>query len=326
MATADPRDLRALIARGDALAARGDARSAVTFYRTALRAAQAAGIVPSELLPDLERIQAISQAQARAYDAHLSNGLAAAGYTRVSSSERFTLSLDLMAGRKQLYFQEPRFYLFPGLPQIEYAARDTLPWLSGVESAAPRIRAELDALLTDPDLFKPYVESRDNRPNGDQAGMLDNPDWSAIFLWKDGVEQAAAAARCPETLKALASVPLCRIPGRTPSILFSKLAAGARIPPHNGMVNVRLICHLPLITPPGCRLRVGNTVREWRDGEAWAFDDTIEHEARNDSDRDRIILIFDVWKNDLTEEERNLVTAMFQAIDAYGQPVATWGV
>jgi len=301
-------------------------RSGVTFYRTALRAAQAAGTVPPELLADLKRVHGISQAQAQAYDAHLADNLARAGYSAATASDRFTLSLDLMAGRKQLYFQEPKFYLFPGLPQIEFASRDDLPWLTAIEAAAPRIRSELDGLLAEPDLFKPYVEPRDNRPNGDQAGMLDNPDWSAIFLWKDGVEQKDVAARCPETLKALASAPLCRIPGRTPSILFSKLAAGAKIPPHNGMVNIRLICHLPLVTPPGCRLRVGNTVREWRDGEAWAFDDTIEHEARNDSDGDRIILIFDVWKDDLTEEERGLITAMFQAIDAYGQPTATWGV
>ncbi|PZO00540.1 MAG: hypothetical protein DCF28_11395 [Alphaproteobacteria bacterium] len=230
-----------------------------------------------------------------------------------------------MAGRKRPYFQEPRFYLFPGLPQIEYAARRDQPWLDAVEAAAPAIRAELQALLAEPDLFRPYVESREDRPNGDQAGMLDNPDWSAIFLWKDGIEQPEIAARCPATLQALALVPLCRIPGRTPSILFSKLAAGARIPPHNGMINTRLICHLPLITPPGCRLRVGNSVREWQDGVAWAFDDTIEHEARNDSDQDRVILIFDVWKDEITPEERSLITAMFGAIDAYA-PSQAWGV
>jgi aspartyl/asparaginyl beta-hydroxylase (cupin superfamily) len=48
-------------------------------------------------------------------------------------------------------------------------------------------------------------------------------------------------------------------------------------------------------------------------GEAWAFDDTIEHEAWNDADQLRVILIFDVWNPLLTEAERDLVTAMMLA-------------
>lgn len=302
-----------------------DGRAATAFYRRALQMARELGRVDAELVEPLKRVNAAIQTQTSAYEAHLQARLNAAGFDPGQSSERFSLSLDLMAGRKRPYFQEPRFYLFPGLPQIEYADRAQMTWLDAVEAAAPAIRAELEALLAEPALFRPYVESREDRPNGDQAGMLDNPDWSAIFLWKDGIEQPEIAARCPETLKALASVPLCRIPGRTPSILFSKLAAGARIPPHNGMINTRLICHLPLITPPGCRLRVGNAVREWQDGIAWAFDDTIEHEARNDSDQHRVILIFDVWKDEITPEERGLITAMFGAIDAYA-PSQAWGV
>lgn len=305
--------------------ANDDGRAATAFYRRALQLARELGRVDAELVEPLKRANAAIQTQTAAYEAHLQARLTAAGFDPGQSSERFSLSLDLMAGRKRPYFQEPRFYLLPGLPQIEYADRKHMAWLDAVEAAAPAIRAELQALLAEPALFRPYVESREDRPNGDQAGMLDNPDWSAIFLWKDGIEQPDIAARCPETLKALASVPLCRIPGRTPSILFSKLAAGARIPPHNGMINTRLICHLPLITPPGCRLRVGNAVREWQDGIAWAFDDTIEHEARNDSDQDRVILIFDVWKDEITPEERGLITAMFGAIDAYA-PSQAWGV
>ena len=119
---------------------------------------------------------------------------------------------------------------------------------------------------------------------------------------------------------------MCRVPGRTPSILFSRLKAGARIPPHHGLINTRLICHLPLIAPPGSRFRVGNDVREWKEGQAWAFDDTIEHEAMNDSGKDRTILIFDVWKPEMTDEEKSLVSAMFQAIDGYGNGGKPWGV
>ncbi len=322
----DPRDLRALIAKGDALAGLGDDRGAASFYSSALRAAgDGKGLTP-EVITDLRRAQVAVQAQAQRFEAHLTTSLAGAGFDAATSSDRFALSLDLMAGRKRLYQQEPRFYLFPGLPQIQFQPRETLPWLAGVEAAAAGIRTELDALLAEPELFRPYLEPRADRPNRDAVGMMSNADWSALFLWKDGEEQPDIARRCPRTMAALADVPLCRVPGRTPSILFSKLKAGARIPPHHGLINTRLICHLPLIAPPGSRFRVGNDTRDWREGQAWAFDDTIEHEAANDSGQDRTILIFDVWKPELSEEERALVSALFQAVDAYGASGQAWGV
>ena len=56
------------------------------------------------------------------------------------------------------------------------------------------------------------------------------------------------------------------------------------------MTVAHLCGHLPLVVPPGCRFRVGNSVREWVVGQAWVFDDTIEHEAHNTSDELRAIL------------------------------------
>ena len=323
---ADPRDLRGLIAKGDALAGLGDSRAAASFYSSALRAAgDGKGLAP-EVIAELRRAQTAARTQAERFETHLATSLTGAGFDAATSSDRFALSLDLMAGRKRLYQQEPRFYLFPGLPQVQFQPRETLPWLDAVEASAGEIRAELADLLAGPDLFRPYVEPRADRPNTDASGMVANADWSALFLWKDGEEQPDIARRCPRTMAALAEVPMCRVPGRTPSILFSKLKAGARIPPHHGLINTRLICHLPLIAPPGSRFRVGNDTRGWREGQAWAFDDTIEHEAANDSGQDRTILIFDVWKPELNEEERALVSALFQAVDGYGAGGQAWGV
>jgi len=105
---------------------------------------------------------------------------------------------------------------------------------------------------------------------------------------------------------------------RSPSILYSLLRPGARIPPHTGEVNTRLICHLPLVVPDQCSFRVGNDTRVTVEGRAWVFDDTIEHEAWNGSDRTRVILLFEIWRPELTAAERALVSSMFEAIDAYG--------
>ncbi len=313
----DARHILGAILKGDALAAGGDARSASTFYGAALAGAQQRG-APPELRDELRRAQQALIDMRRRFEAALLDGVKARGFDEESSSPRFALSLDLLTGRKQLYHQQPKFYLFPGLPQVQFQPRADTPWLAEIEAAAPAIRAELEAVLSEPDLFAPYVEDRSNRPRSGQAGMLDNPAWSAVFLWKDGVIAPEIAARCPQTLKALEAAPLSILPGRSPSILFSKLAAGARIPPHHGLINTRLICHLPLVAPPGSWFRVGSDLRQWEEGKAWAFDDTIEHEAWNDSGQDRTILIFDVWKPEITEEERGLICALFDAIDAGG--------
>ena len=106
----------------------------------------------------------------------------------------------------------------------------------------------------------------------------------------------------------------------------SLLRPGAHIPAHNGLINTRLICHLPVIVPPGCRFRVGNDEREWVTGKAWAFDDTIEHEAWNGSQETRVILLFDVWRPELTERERAAVIALFETIDAHSGRKPEWEI
>ena len=63
--------------------------------------------------------------------------------------------------------------------------------------------------------------------------------------------------------------------------------------------------------------RVGNEERQWELGKAWAFDDTIEHEARNDADETRIILIFDVWNPLLSDAEKEKVRVLLSAQRAW---------
>jgi aspartyl/asparaginyl beta-hydroxylase (cupin superfamily) len=140
---------------------------------------------------------------------------------------------------------------------------------------------------------------------------LGRADWSVLPLCENGWLMPSIIERCPRTWEAVLQTPLPRISGWGPTVLFSLLKAGARIAPHNGMFNTRLICHLPLIVPPGCRFRVGNEVREWEVGKLLIFDDTIEHEAWNGSGEDRLILIFDIWRPELSEQERLELTTLF---------------
>ena len=321
----EPRNLTGLLLKADHLDASGDTRSAASFYLAALKAAPPRERVAPELAAQLQRAREQCDRYASQYEAYVAQQLAARGFG-ASSSRRFAQSVDIVLGRKQIYLQQPRYYYFPGLPQIQFYEREQFPWIAALERETAAIREELLAVMQEPTAFAPYVQGHANRPHKEEAGMLNNPAWSAFYLWKDGAPVEANIKRCPRTMQALADVPLARVKNRSPSILFSLLKPGTHIPPHHGLVNTRLICHLPLIVPGQCTFRVGNETREWREGEVWLFDDTIEHEAWNRSDRTRVILLFDVWRPELSNEERELVAALFDAIDSHAGRPADWSI
>lgn len=309
----EPRNLRALLMKADLLARQGDSLGASTYYNAAIDVAPAN--LPADLARELERARQAAARYAAQFEAYLVDKTAEGA----QASRRFAQSIDLVLGKKQLFMQQPQHYYFPELPQIQFYERAAVPFLDDVEDAFEEIRGELVEVLREGDDFKPYVEPNRTRPTTrEMAGMVDNPKWGAFYLVKNGAAVPENAERCPKTLAAMEKCPLTQIRGRAPSILFSLLRPRSRIPPHTGFLNARLICHLPLIVPGKCGLRVGNDSREVVEGQAWAFDDSFEHEAWNDSDEPRVILLFEVWRPELTDVERASVAAMFEAIDAYG--------
>ncbi|HUO91765.1 MAG TPA: aspartyl/asparaginyl beta-hydroxylase domain-containing protein [Rhizomicrobium sp.] len=317
-----PRSVRALIMKADLCAADGNSRAAASFYTAAIR--NAPPQLSAEQQAELRRAQEMRERFAREYESFLQDKLAASGFDPKVSSPRFRQSLDLMMGRKKIYLQQPHQYYFPELPQIQFYDRAQFPWLDAIEAATEDITAELRGVLKAGAAFEPYVQEQPDRPRRTDDRMTNNEDWTAYYLWRDGKIVEDHAARCPKTMMALASAPLCTIPGRTPSVLFSQLRPGARIPAHTGYMNARLICHLPLIVPGACGFRVGNEVRAWEKGRTFVFDDTIEHEAWNDSNETRIILLFEIWRPELSKDERALVSTLIEAVDAYGGVTTRW--
>ena len=317
------RSLRGALAKADVLATRGAHREASFYFNAFARLAGEAPSLPPDLAEGLQRARVAQERIAGGMQALIDAELEQAGYAVGRSDRRFTHALDILAGRKQPYLQQPQAFYYPELPNIQFYPREQFPWMDAVEAATDAITAELNAILEDRSAFTPYLKTQPGLPSQPDYPLIDSMDWSSCFLWKDGRE-TANAARCPRTMAALESAPLCRVKGRSPQIMFSQLKAGAHIQPHTGFVNTRLTCHLPLIVPPNCQFRVGNDIRSWERGKAWAFDDTIEHEAKNGSDRSRVVLIFDIWRPELSEEERLLVAALLEAIDAYSPQTAVW--
>jgi aspartyl/asparaginyl beta-hydroxylase (cupin superfamily) len=299
----EPRMVRARIMKADCRAKAGDDRGALGFYETSLLIA-ADQQTPPDLATELQRVEALVEAAKESADRRREAALVALGVPPEARSPRFQQSLDILAGRKQIYVQEPTGYYFPGLPQIQYYDPADFDWVPAVEAATDAIRAELMTLLAERrDGFRPYLQGDRNKARMDENRLLDSADWSALFLCENGARDEAMIARCPATWAAMQQAPMPRI-AMSPTVMFSLLKPGAWIAPHTGMFNTRLVCHLPLIVPPGCRFRVGNDTREWREGKLFIFDDTIQHEAWNDGDQERIVLIFDIWRPELSEQER----------------------
>ena len=319
----DPRYLPALIGKGDLYVLRGDERAAGTYYATAIRVADSLKSLPAEWRDELRRVEAASQRIARNFEARLLGALAAHGCGE-PGTERFARGVDLLLGKRQIYLQQPKNFYFPELPHIEFYDRKDFAWAKTLEGQTSRVRAELRAILDTDAPFVPYIQREVRQPVLNPNPLLDSPNWGAFYLIKDGKEVAENAARCPEAMAALREVPLCRIADRTPSVLFSLLRPGTRIRPHHGFMNARLICHLPLIIPSECGLRVGNETRAWQEGELLVFDDSIEHEAWNLSNELRVVLIFDIWRPELSDKERMLVAATLEAVDRLGGPRREW--
>jgi len=313
-----PRHVRALIMKGDLLGRQGDVRGAHSFYRLAVGVAKGSGRLPPSLAGEVRRVSEELQRSRGDYRAHLDRALADAGFTALKPRVRDALAIA--SGEKQLYLQEPTSFYFPGLPQIQFYEREAFDWAEALEARTPAIRAELDAVLARTHDFPPYVENDPNRPSKVHP-LVANRDWGGFHLLR-GEPVEPNAAMCPDTIAALRHVPHPVICGRSPMALFSLLKPGTHIFPHNGLLNTRLICHLPLIVPDGCRFRVGNEVRAWEEGKLLIFDDSFEHEAWNEGTSRRVVLLFEIWRPEIDAEERAALTALFEAIDAFrGEPL-----
>jgi aspartyl/asparaginyl beta-hydroxylase (cupin superfamily)/Tfp pilus assembly protein PilF len=231
-------------------------------------------------------------------------------------ARRMRVAADAWLGKRPIYANQCEGLHYPFLPADEFFDRELFPWLAELEAAAGPITAELEAILAEPDPgLTPYISLPPGVPANKWSGLDRSLNWGAFHLWKEGERFDEACARAPRTAALVESLPICRIEGRAPNLFFSILKAGSHIPPHTGVTNVRSVVHLPLIVPEGCEFRVGGERRAWVYGEAFAFDDTIEHEAWNRSDRDRAVLIIDAWNPYLSDHERAMICRLYAAAD-----------
>jgi len=323
----DPRNFPALLMSATLMERQGDIKGAAGLYGAAL----------SNAPPDNYLDRPTQQAVAHAREVHGRHTREMSDFIRARIGDtqsqcapierrRVDSFIDMTLRVRKRYQQEPLEYFYPGLPAIEFYEREEFPWLADLEAATVPMQQELATILREDQAgFAPYIHYEDHMPLDQWRELNHSPRWSAFHFYEKGQPVAERCRRAPATMAVLSRLPQAQVQLRSPSALFSVLQPKTRIPPHTGVANFRLVVHLPLIVPAGCGFRVGGETRQWRVGEAWVFDDTIEHEAWNDSEQTRIIFICDVWSPRLSPEERAVIGEVIAATDAFNgtQPTSS---
>lgn len=316
---ADPYFLPGLLGKAEFLERQGQAAMAASVFRDVLKVAPP----EPEWLPALQRRLQHARDVVRRDTEDLFDFLrqrVAAQRDAVESvlRDRWDEAASIMAGRTRPYHSECNRLQVPRLPAISFYDDALFPWMSELEARTDAIKAELQAMLVSRgEEFVPYIQYKPGDPVNQWDKLNHSRNWSGFHLYEHGQPVHEHLAQCPRTAEALALVDTVKIAGLCPNAMFSALVPGAHIPPHTGETNARLVAHLPLIVPGNCHFRVGYDWKQWREGKCWVFDDTLEHEARNDSNQLRVILMFDVWNPLLSLAERDMVTALSVAFNDY---------
>ncbi len=315
----DPYFLPGLLAKGEFHEQQRRSRAAAGAFRDALKVAPAQPQWPPALRRRLEHARDVVRRDTEELAEFLGHRIASdRGMLDAAVQGRWDEAVSILAGKTRPYHSQCNQLHVPRLPAITFYDEALFPWMRELESRTDAIKAELqDMLASRGEEFVPYIQYRPGDPVNQWENLNHSRNWSGFHLYAHGEPVHEHLAQCPRTAEALALVGAAEIPGLCPNAMFSALAPGAHIPPHTGETNARLVAHLPLVVPEGCSYRVGYDWREWREGKCWVFDDTIEHEARNDGDRPRVILMFDVWNPLLSPAERDMAAALAGAMRDY---------
>ena len=209
--------------------------------------------------------------------------------------------------------QKPHFFYIPTLTAKPYFNSNKFSWAQKIESNYQIIKSELVKVLQNTQISgRPYLDNNID-PESNLSHLAGSSQWTAFDLYKDGTPNKDKLHNFPKTQELLSKLPLYGINHNPYEIFFSLLKPKQHIKAHYGLSNHSLTVHLPLIVPDKCKLRVDDTWHNWEEGKLVIFDDTFDHEAINESEQERVVLIFSIWHPELTVEEQQDIKATFIA-------------
>ena len=208
----------------------------------------------------------------------------------------------------------PDLFYIPSLSKRPYFEAANFEWHQDFIKRAPLISKELQLALRKAEIkdhIRPYLDAPIHGAS-ELSSLAESLEWSAIDLFRDGIQRHQITQHFPNTLEALLKLPLYCEESDPFEIFFSVLKAGQEIAPHYGQSNHALTVHLAIDIPDHCHLSVAGEDRLWKENQLLIFDDSFLHSAHNNSQKDRVVLIFSVWHPDLSTEERHDVQSCFK--------------
>ena len=190
-----------------------------------------------------------------------------------TSGEKLTRVLERFFSRQSLVKDTP------------FLRNEDFPFLQMFTDNWEKIRDEVQVILKNREEIPAFQEV-----SPDQSKIAQGKNWRTFFLYGFGEKLNKNCAQAPFTSSLLEKVPNIEISW------FSILSPGYHIPPHQGVSKGILRAHLGLLIPKdaeSCRIRVDKEFRVWKPGQIFVLDDTYEHEVWNNTDDERVILIFD---------------------------------
>ena len=289
---------------GSLMQALGRREEAAELYRKALRMAPDARALPPPFLAALQQARDLIAA-----DDSWRATVAAVDLTPFSGLPR-----DRLEGFRENILGGPRVdggpgqFMYPGMSRDAWFDTADIPGVRAVEAETHSICEEFRRVV---EARLPELVSFDAHTGRAESGVDGAGQWSAVRLFAEGEADSDNLAQCSRTAVLHRKLDIPFVRARSPNLMFSILDARTTIPAHTGVTNTRLVIHLPLIVPPGgCGIRVGSETREWKVGKAIVFDDSIEHEAWNDSDALRVVLLGDIWRPEIAVEERAAIAEL----------------
>jgi len=247
-------------------------------------------------------------------DLHLAT---VAGVGDAGSTHRIRDAVWPMLDVRQVNYDHPLHQ--PQLLQIQHAdspgffETQTISWCEQLQAQFPAIREEVLAGLDVQGDGRPYLSKRHGLEGELWEPLVDKMSWASVHLYSGGEANSRVLDKFPKTLAALQSVPLATFGGNPSEVFISVLAPRTRIPEHFGVSSAILTVHLPIAVPSGCGLQVHEDIRTPEEGKLMVFDDTWQHSAWNNSDRPRVVLIFEVWHPSLSEAEKEAILQTIRA-------------
>jgi hypothetical protein len=291
---------------------KGTIAGAVSWYNTALAQAPRAGKLPPDLIERLRGAEAACLRAKAAFETHLERALD--GDT--DAGPRFREAREILAGRAQPQLQQPTSFYYPGLPQQAFYEREEFAWVPALEAAAPAIRGRAGGDPRGRSGSRPLCRAR-SQPADQAACAARRPAVGRVPPAAAG--RAGRRPRRPLPGNDGGTRGDTDAPDRRPLTDGAVLGPPSRNPHPAAQRDAQHPADLPFAADRATRLpaegrKSCSTVERDR---TMIFDDSIEHEAWNDGDAVRVVLLFEVWRPELDPRERAALRRLFEAISAY---------